>query len=93
MFIKPKKSHNSTGFQMPQSREELMRQVQQMQEKAKNTVVTGSSNQNLVKITLNGNREMLSVQIDSQCLTDPDGLQDMILQAHANALKALDDAH
>jgi DNA-binding YbaB/EbfC family protein len=72
----------------------LMKQAQQMQEKMKSMQdeiaqmqVTGESGGGLVKATVNGQHEVLSVSIDPDVMDDKDMLEDLIVAAlnHANA--------
>ena len=66
--------------------QQLMKQAQRMQE---NKEFSASSGGGMVKVTVNGAREVLSVEIDPQCV-DPDDmemLQDLVLSAVNGALK------
>jgi nucleoid-associated protein EbfC len=72
----------------------LLKQAQQMQSqfaraqaKLKDTVVEGSSGGGMVKVTINGSQEILSVKIDPQ-VVDPkeiEMLEDLVLAAIKNA--------
>ena len=76
--------------------QQLMKQAQRMQENmAKKQAelnaqeFTAASGGGMVKVTVNGAREVLSVEIDPQCV-DPDDvemLQDLVLSAVNGALK------
>ena len=64
--------------------QQLMKQAQRMQEN-----ITASAGGGMVKVTVNGAKEVLSVEIDPQCV-DPDDvemLQDLVLSAVNSALK------
>ena len=76
--------------------QQLMKQAQRMQENMQKKQAelnarefTAASGGGMVKVTVNGAREVLSVQIDPQCV-DPDDvemLQDLVLSAVNSALK------
>ena len=76
--------------------QQLMKQAQRMQENMQKKQAelnaqefTAASGGGMVKVTVNGAREVLSVEIDPQCV-DPDDvemLQDLVLSAVNGALK------
>ena len=76
--------------------QQLMKQAQRMQENMQKKQeelnareFTAASGGGMVKVTVNGAREVLSVEIDPQCV-DPDDvemLQDLVLSAVNSALK------
>ena len=76
--------------------QQLMKQAQRMQENMQKKQAelnarefTAASGGGMVKVTVNGAREVLSVEIDPQCV-DPDDvemLQDLVLSAVNSALK------
>ena len=76
--------------------QQLMKQAQKMQENMQRKQeelnareFSAASGGGMVKVTVNGAREVLSVQIDPQCV-DPDDvemLQDLVLSAVNGALK------
>ena len=76
--------------------QQLMKQAQRMQENMTRKQAelnaqefTAASGGGMVKVTVNGAREVLSVGIDPQCV-DPDDvemLQDLVLSAVNSALK------
>ena len=76
--------------------QQLMKQAQRMQENMQKKQAelnaqefSASSGGGMVKVTVNGAREVLSVEIDPQCV-DPDDvemLQDLVLSAVNGALK------
>lgn len=76
--------------------QQLMKQAQRMQENMARKqaelnaqTFTAASGGGMVKVTVNGAREVLSVEIDPQCV-DPDDvemLQDLVLSAVNSALK------
>ena len=76
--------------------QQLMKQAQRMQENMTRKQAelnarefSAASGGGMVKVTVNGAREVLSVEIDPQCV-DPDDvemLQDLVLSAVNSALK------
>ena len=76
--------------------QQLMKQAQRMQENMQRKreelnarEFSAASGGGMVKVTVNGAREVLSVEIDPQCV-DPDDvemLQDLVLSAVNGALK------
>ena len=76
--------------------QQLMKQAQRMQENMTKKQAelnaqefTASAGGGMVKVTVNGAQEVLSVEIDPQCV-DPDDvemLQDLVLSAVNSALK------
>ena len=76
--------------------QQLMKQAQRMQENMQKKQeelnareFSAASGGGMVKVTVNGAREVLSVEIDPQCV-DPDDvemLQDLVLSAVNSALK------
>jgi len=76
--------------------QQLMKQAQRMQENMQRKQVelnaqefTAASGGGMVKVTVNGAREVLSVRIDPQCVDpeDVEMLQDLVLSAVNGALK------
>ena len=71
--------------------------IQAELEKVKNQLaqitVTGSSGGNMVQVTLNGNREMLSIKLDPVCVDNRDVpmLQDLIVAAHHDAMSKIQE--
>ena len=79
----------------------LMKQAQAMQQKLQDaqarlaaTVVEGSSGGGMVKVSLSGSGEMKAAQIDESLLQPGEGevLADLIVAAHADAKRKLDQA-
>lgn len=67
----------------------LQESFSQMQDKLKETRVTGSAGGNLVNVTLNGEFEMVSLRIEKECIDpeDAEGLEDLIRAAFSDAWK------
>jgi len=79
----------------------LMKQAQQMQQKLQEaqgrlaeTTVEGAAGGGMVTVTLAGTGEMKSVRIDNSLITPGEGeiLEDLIVAAHADAKRKLDEA-
>ena len=80
--------------------QQLMKQAQRMQENMTKKQAelnaqefTAASGGGMVKVTVNGAREVLSVEIDPQCV-DPDDvemLQDLVLAAVNEALRTANE--
>tara|TARA_B100000965_G_scaffold295116_1_gene253171 strand:+ start:307 stop:624 length:318 start_codon:yes stop_codon:yes gene_type:complete len=69
---------------------ELEGQMKESQEKIKNINATGISGGNSVKITLNGEGEMINIDISSEILKEDKAIiEDLIKAAHNNAKNEL----
>ena len=69
---------------------ELEEKMRESQEKIKNISVEGSSGSDSVKVTLNGDGEMIKILISDEILKeDKSILEDLILAAHNNAKEKL----
>ena len=65
---------------------ELEQKMRESQEKIKNISVEGSSGSDSVKVTLNGDGEMIKILISDEILKeDKSILEDLIIAAHNNA--------
>ena len=77
---------------------QLMKQVQQMQEQMQQRMaelrVEGSAGGGMVKVTMKGNKEVLSVSIDPSAVdaSDVETLQDLVLAALRDASRQVDEA-
>ncbi|MFN4288131.1 MAG: YbaB/EbfC family nucleoid-associated protein [Brevundimonas sp.] len=80
----------------------LMKQAQAMQQKLQeaqvkmaNTTAEGSSGGGMVALTLKGSGELVSMRIDDSLLSEGEGeiLSDLIVAAHADAKRRLDEAN
>ncbi|MDQ6801920.1 MAG: YbaB/EbfC family nucleoid-associated protein [Acidobacteriota bacterium] len=76
---------------------QLMKQVQQMQEQMQQRMaelrVEGSAGGGMVKATMNGNKEVLSVAIDKEAVdpNDVEMLQDLVVAAVNEAARKVDE--
>ena len=65
---------------------ELEAKMKESQEKIKNIMVEGVSGSNSVKITLNGDGEMIKIDISSETMKEKQSIiEDLIVAAHNNA--------
>ena len=65
---------------------ELEIKMKESQEKIKNITVEGVSGSNSVKITLNGDGEMIKIEISNEILKeDKNIIEDLIIAAHNNS--------
>src|SRR5206468_7053736 len=78
--------------------QQLMKQAQKMQEQLQKnmetTVVDASAGGGMVSVKMNGNKQLLSVQIDQEVFTggDKDMLQDLIVAAVNEGIRKVDEA-
>jgi len=78
--------------------QQLMKQAQQMQEKLQKqmeaTVVDATAGGGMVAIKMNGQKQLLSIQIDPEVFTsgDKDMLQDLIVAAVNEGIRKVDEA-
>ena len=69
---------------------ELEEQMKESQEKIKNIKVEGISGANSVKVTLNGDGEMIQIEISPETMKEEKSiLEDLIIAAHNNAKEQL----
>ena len=65
---------------------ELEAKMKESQEKIKNITVEGVSGTNSVKVTLNGDGEMIKIDISSEAIKEKKSIiEDLIIAAHNNA--------
>jgi nucleoid-associated protein EbfC len=72
----------------------MQEQFAQMQEDIEGKEAIGIAGNGLVTVTLNGSQEMTKVMINPECVDpeDVEGLEDLIKQAHNDALKNLQES-
>ena len=69
---------------------ELENKMRESQEKIKNIRVEGISGSDLIKITLDGEGEMIKIEISDEILKEEKGIiEDLIIAAHNNAKQKL----
>lgn len=73
-----------SGYSKARKQAKLMeQQLETMRNELKHKKVTGISPAGLVTVILNGEKELLNIQIKPECLdpSDPEGVQDLIKAA------------
>jgi nucleoid-associated protein EbfC len=80
---------------LPGNMQQMMRQAQQMQEKMQQDIalikVEASAGGGMVTVTMDGQKNLLSVKIEPDVAGDVEMLQDMVVAAHSEAVKKVDD--
>jgi DNA-binding YbaB/EbfC family protein len=77
--------------------QQMMKQAQQMQEKLQkqmeSTVVDATAGGGMVSVKMNGQKQLLSIQIEPDVFTsgDKDMLQDLIVAAVNEGIRKVDD--
>lgn len=71
---------------------EAQARLKQMKDNLGNLIVTGESGGGMVKATVNGNRQVLKIEIEESLIkpTDRDILQDLIVAATNKAMQEVD---
>ena len=83
---------------MNMNMQQLMKQAQKMQEQMQKqmeaTVVDATAGGGMVSVKMNGNKQLLSVQIEQEVFTggDKEMLQDLIVAAVNEAARKVDEA-
>jgi len=83
-----------SGFSKMKKQAKLLeKQFAEAQEQLKSTQVEGEAGGGLVKLTLNGEKKLLNISINPECVDkdDVEGLQDLIVAAYENAAEKLDE--
>lgn len=73
-----------SGFsKMKKQAKMLQQQFSQIQEEMKNLVITASAGNGLVQVEMNGEKEILKIKIQPECVDkeDVEGLEDLIVAA------------
>ncbi|MGO9011039.1 MAG: YbaB/EbfC family nucleoid-associated protein [Bryobacteraceae bacterium] len=80
---------------MPGNMQQMMQQAQKMQERLQQEIaqikVEASAGGGMISVTMDGQKNLLSVKIDPEVAGDVEMLQDMVLAAHSEALKKVED--
>ena len=75
--------------------QQMMQKAQQMQERLQQEIaqikVEASAGGGMISVTMDGQKNLLSVKIDPEVAGDVEMLQDMVLAAHSEALKKVED--
>ena len=81
-------------MKLPGNMQQMMRQAQQMQEKMQQDIalirVTATAGGGMVTVTMDGQKNLLSVKIDPEVAGDVEMLQDMMLAACGEAVKQVE---
>ena len=81
-------------MKLPGNMQQMMRQAQQMQEKMQQDIalirVTATAGGGMVTVTMDGQKNLLSVKIDPEVAGDVEMLQDMMLAASGEAVKQVE---
>ncbi len=82
-------------MKLPGNMQQMMRQAQQMQEKLQQEIaqikVEASAGGGMVTVGMDGQKNLLSVKIEPEVAGDIEMLQDMILAAHSEAFKKVEE--
>jgi len=78
-----------------QQAQAMQAKLQQAQEKMAETTAEGSSGGGLVKVTLKGPSDLIALAVDPSLLADGDAeiLADLVMAAHADAKRKLDETN
>ena len=82
-------------MKLPGNMQNMMRQAQQMQEKLQQEIaqikVEATAGGGMIAVQMDGQKNLLSVKIDPEVAGDVEMLQDMILAAHSEAMKKVEE--
>ncbi|MFY9725825.1 MAG: YbaB/EbfC family nucleoid-associated protein [Bryobacteraceae bacterium] len=82
-------------MKIPGNMQQMMQQAQKMQERLQQEIaqikVEASAGGGMISVTMDGQKNLLSVKIDPEVAGDVEMLQDMVLAAHSEALKKVED--
>ena len=82
-------------MKLPGNMQQMMRQAQQMQEKLQQEIaqikVEATAGGGMVTVRMDGQKNLLSVKIDPEVAGDVEMLQDMILAAHSEAIRKVEE--
>lgn len=80
-----------SGFSKMKKQARMMQeQFSQMKDNLRSTLVEGSAGSGLVTLTINGEKELKKITIKPECVSDIEGLQDLIVAAFEDACTKLD---
>lgn len=81
-------------MKLPGNMQQMMQQAKQMQEKMQQDIalikVTATAGGGMVTVTMDGQKNLLSVKIDPEVAGDVEMLQDMVLAACGEAVKQVE---
>lgn len=67
----------------------MQQQLTELQNNLRNEVIEGSAGNGLVRILMNGEKEVQKVIIQPECTSDLEGLQDLLVAAFQDASKKI----
>ena len=80
-----------SGFSKMKKQARLMQeQFSQMKNDLSNKLVEGQAGGGLVTVTLNGEKQLKKISIKPECVSDIEGLQDLIIGAFEDASSKLE---
>ena len=80
-----------SGFSKMKKQARMMQeQMAQAKSKMESTLVEGSAGNGLVKVTLNGSKDLKKIKIDPEVLSDAEGLEDLIIGAFEDAASKIE---
>ena len=68
----------------------MQEQMGQMRDQLQTKRTEGSAGNSLVTVVLNGEKELKKISIKPECVSDIEGLQDLIVAAFADAAAKID---
>ncbi|MGB9454783.1 MAG: YbaB/EbfC family nucleoid-associated protein [Bryobacteraceae bacterium] len=81
-------------MKLPGNMQQMMQQAKQMQERLQQEIaqikVEATAGGGMISMTMDGQKNLLSVKIDPEVAGDVEMLQDMVLAAHSEALKKIE---
>ncbi len=81
-----------SGFSKMKKQARLMQeQFAQAKSKMEDTFLEGSSGNGLVKLTLNGAKDLKRIEIQPECTSDIEALQDLIVAAFEDASSKIEE--
>ena len=69
---------------------EAQEKIKKIKEELDTIHASSESGAGLVKVTVNGKKELISIEIDDSILNEKDMVQDLVVAASNNALKEID---
>ena len=82
-------------MKLPGNMNQMMQQAQQLQTKMKQEIsairVEASAGGGMISVKMDGEKNLLAVKIDPEVAGDVEMLQDMVLAAHSEAVKRVED--
>ena len=82
-------------MKLPGNMNQMMQQAQQMQAKMKQEIsairVEASAGGGMITVKMDGEKNLLAVKIDPEVAGDVEMLQDMVLAAHSEAVKRVEE--